>query len=276
MMDPRLQIRVQRYGWDAAASHYHAGWQEQLKPAHDTLLEMAQIQPGDRVIETACGSGMVTTRLAKIVGQDGHVIATDLSQGMIDDLKRRMTEAGIGNVEACRMPAEKLDHPDDTFDAAICALGLMYMPDPEKAVEEMTRLVAPGGTVSATVWGERRNCGWADVFPIVDARVASEVCPMFFGTGAPNALVTLLEKAGLTDVTEHRQSDLLSFRDEKAMLDAVLMGGPVALAVKRFDDATLSEVCHDFLNSVAAFRAPDGRYHIPGEFVSVSARVPGA
>ena len=49
---------------------------------------------------------------------------------------------------------------------------------------QMARVAAPGGTVAATIWGERRNCGWAEVFPIVAARVASEVCPMFFGTGA--------------------------------------------------------------------------------------------
>lgn len=102
-----------------------------------------------------------------------------------------------GNVEAARMPADKLDVPDKTYNAAICALGLMYMPDPAAAVSEMARGVAAGGTVAATAWGERRKCGWSEVFPIVDSRVASEVCPMFFGTGAPNALKRLFEDAGL-------------------------------------------------------------------------------
>ncbi|MEM6323188.1 MAG: methyltransferase domain-containing protein [Pseudomonadota bacterium] len=273
MMDARLQIRVQRYGWDAAASHYHTGWEQQLKPAQDTLLRMADIKPGQNVIETACGSGMVTLRLANAVGSTGLVTATDLSQGMLDDLTSRIEASKVTTVTTFRMPAEKLDQPDSVFDAAICALGLMYTPDPAKAIAEMARVVAPGGTVAALVWGERRNCGWAEVFPIVDARVASEVCPMFFGTGAPNALARLFEQTGMKEIKERRQSELLRFKNETAVLDAVLMGGPVALAVKRFDDAIWQEVCREFLRSVATFRNSDGSYEIPGEFVCVSAQV---
>jgi ubiquinone/menaquinone biosynthesis C-methylase UbiE len=179
-MDARLQLRVQRYGWDAAASHYHSGWEAQLRPAHDQLLSVAEIAPGQRIIETACGSGLVTLRLAAMVGPQGRILATDLSQGMLDDLRARLDAGSVETIEVSRMPAEELDVPDATYDTALCALGLMYTPDPDRAVAEMARVVAPGGTVAATVWGERRNCGWAEVFPIVDARVASEVCPMFF------------------------------------------------------------------------------------------------
>ena len=268
-MDARLQLRVQRYGWDAAASHYHTGWEEQLRPAHDQLLTMAKLTPGQRIIETACGSGLVTLRLADAVGAKGHVLATDLSQGMIDDLQLRLDGNPLTNVEAKRMPAEKLDVLDGAFDAAICALGLMYTPDPAAAVVEMARAVAPGGVVAATVWGERKNCGWADVFPIVDVRVASEVCPMFFGTGAPNALTRLFKNAGLEQVEETRQSEELFFRSEADVVDAVLLGGPVALAVKRFNEDIWQEVRQEFLSSVAEYKCSDGSYRIEGEFVTV-------
>ncbi len=131
--------------------------------------------------------GLFTRRIAEKVGAKGYVLATDLSEGMLEDLQMRCEEDTLATIETKRMPAEKLDLTDGSFSAAICALGLMYTPDPAAAVAEMARVVSPGGTVAATVWGERRHCGWAEVFPIVDARVASEVCPMFFGTGAPNA-----------------------------------------------------------------------------------------
>lgn len=268
-MDARLQLRVQRYGWDAAVAHYHTGWEAQLRPAHNQLLGMAGLSVGQRIVETACGSGLVTMRLAEDVGLKGYVLATDLSQGMIDDLQARLDSRPLTNVETKRMPAERLDVPDGAFDAAICALGLMYTPDPAAAVVEMARAVAPGGTVAATVWGERKNCGWADVFPIVDARVASEVCPLFFGTGAPGALIRLFENAGLKRVEEHRQFEKLIFRSEADVVDAVLLGGPVALAVKRFDKDTWREVRQEFLSSVSEYKCSDGTYRIEGEFVTV-------
>ncbi len=273
-MDPRLQLRVQRYGWDAAAPYYNAGWEAQLRPAHDQLVRMAGVTAGQSVIETACGSGLVTRRLAETVGPEGHILATDLSQGMIDDLRTRSWFGTSATIEAERMAAEGLNIPDGTFDAAICALGLMYTPDPPLAVAEMARCVVPGGSVTATVWGERRNCGWADVFPIVDARVASEVCPMFFGTGAPGALTRIFENAGLGQVREHRQVETLTFRSENAVVDAVLLGGPVALAVKRFSDDVWQDVRQEFLASISEYKQSDGSYRIAGEFVTAKGTRP--
>lgn len=252
-MDARLRLRVQRYGRDAAVAHYHTVREAQLRPAHKLLLEMARPKPGQRIFETACGSDLFTRRIAEKVGAGGYVLATDLSPGMIDDLQMRIEDDSIATVEAKRMSVEKLDVFDGVFAAAIGALGLMYTPDPAAAVAEMTRVVAPGGTVAATVWGERRNCGWAEVFPIVDARVASEVCPIFFGTGAPNALVRLFENTGLTQVEKHRQFEILTFKSKVDVVDAVLLGGPVALAVKRSDKDVWQEIRQEFLSSVVEY-----------------------
>ncbi len=268
-MDPRLQIRVQRYGWDAASEYYHDGWKVQLRPAHDTLLRMAELKEGQIVIEIACGTGLVTCRIADAVGSDGSVLATDLSDKMVDDLRQRAVGLGYTMIRAERMSAEKLGVEDSVFDAAVCALGLMYVPDPRGAVKEMMRSIKPGGTVTATVWGERKNCGWAEVFPIVDARVASEVCPLFFGTGAKGALAMDFAAAGLSEIKEHRQSETLYFHDAEELLTSVLLGGPVALAVKRFSKPVWQEVQSEFLNSVRDCKHPDGSYEIPGEFVTV-------
>jgi len=268
-MDGRLQTRVQRYGWDAAAAYYHDGWQAQLRPAHDLLLDIVALAPGQRVVETACGTGLVTSRIADAVGPEGSVLATDLSGNMIEELGRILEASAYPTVLAKRMAADRLDVPDSAFDVGICALGLMYVPDPRTAVAELARVVRPGGVVAATVWGERRNCGWAEVFPIVDARVASEVCPMFFATGAKRALVTNFENAELQEVQERRQFETLSFRTAEDVVNSVLLGGPVALAVKRFSDEVWDEVKKEFLASVSDYRNSDGSYHIPGEFLTV-------
>ena len=267
-MEPKLQIRVQRYGWDAASELYEDGWRGPLAPAQQTLLRVASIRPGERVIEAACGSGLVTTAIARAVGASGQVLATDLSQNMVDLTARTCAEAGCDWVATARRSADDLGE-EGGFDAAVCALGLMYVPDPGKAAVSMTGAVRPGGRVVATVWGERRNCGWAEIFPIVDARVVSEVCPLFFASGAPGSLKRDFEQAGLRDIEEHRQREVLEFADERSLLSAMLLGGPVALAVKRFTPETMKEVEAEFLDSVKDHRASDGSYRIPGEFVTV-------
>jgi SAM-dependent methyltransferase len=269
-VDAKLQLRIQRYGWDAASDHYEDGWRGPLAPAQATLLAAAALKPGERVIEAACGSGLVTRAIAAAVGPSGEVLATDLSQNMVDLTARVCAQEGLDWVRTARMGADELHVDEGGFDAALCALGLMYVPDPRAALSSMRRAVRPGGRVVATVWGERRHCGWADIFPIIDARVSSEVCPMFFGSGGPGALCRDFEMAGLTDLMEHRQQETLEFADEQTLLTAMLVGGPVAMAVKRFDGPTRSAVQREFLASVASHRTTDGRYRIPGEFVTVA------
>jgi ubiquinone/menaquinone biosynthesis C-methylase UbiE len=167
---------------------------------------MVALKQGESVLETARGSGLVTLRIAEVVGKRSNVFATDLSGAMFADLKVRLAERAVANVRTARMAAEQLDVPDAAFDAAVCTLGLMYTLEPSVAVSGMARAVKHGGRVAVTVWGERRNCGWVEVFPIVDRRVASEVCPLFFGTGAPGMLAGLFARAGLTAVREVRLS----------------------------------------------------------------------
>jgi hypothetical protein len=108
--------------------------------------------------------------------------------------------------------------------------------------------------------------------PIVDVRVVSEVCPLFFATGAPAALRRAFEAAGLNDVREHRHKEVLEFENERTLLSAMLLGGPVALAVKRFTPEAMTEVERAFLATVQQHCATDGRYFIPGGFVTAAGR----
>jgi len=277
-MDAKVQRWVQRHGWDRAVEHYQVFWRDQLRPAHDAVLAAARLEPGESIVEIACGTGMITLPAAAAVGRNGRVVATDISARMVEDTARRAREQGHRQVEVLRCDAESLSEAlagREPFDAAVCSLGLMYVPEPAEAIAEMARALRPGGRAVVAVWGERRNCGWASIFPIVDSRVASDVCPLFFSLGGPGGLARLAEQAGLSDVTERRIDCRLVYDNDAAALGAAFLGGPVALAYSRFDADTKASAAVDYLESIAPFRDGDG-YRIPGEFVIVAARRPAA
>ncbi|MCH8950040.1 MAG: methyltransferase domain-containing protein [Chloroflexi bacterium] len=265
-MEPRLQRRVQRYGWDKAVDFYEDSWREQLRPAQELLLKLAALQTGERVLDVACGTGLVSFRAAEAVVPDGEVVATDISQGMVDAAAKIAAQRGIGNVSFERMDAEDLKMPEASFDVALCALGLMYVPDPPKALREQHRLLKPGGRAVVAVWGARDKCGWAEIFPITDARVESEVCPMFFQLGTGEGMKITFELAGFQGVAYERISTVIEFAGGEEAISAAFMGGPVALAYSKFDDETKEAVHKEYLDSIEAYRDGDG-YRVPGEFV---------
>lgn len=270
-MDARLQRRIQRYGWDKASSVYEDGWAFQLRPAHRKLLDAASLQPGERVVDVAAGTGLVSLEAAARVAPGGHVLGTDLSEEMVRRARELARWRGVENASFERMDASALDVPDDGLDAALCALGLMYVPEPEAALAEMRRVTRPGGRIVAAVWGERRRCGWSRIFEIVDARVHSEVCPLFFRLGTGEALARAMRQVGLVDVRAERLETELCYASAGEAIVAAFDAGPVALAYSRFDETTRSHVHREYLASIAPYRAGAG-YAIPGEFVIASGR----
>ena len=272
-MDARLQRRVQRYGWDLAAEAYARHWHGPLAGVQGELLTLAAPAPGDAVLDVACGTGVVSVAAARAVGPAGRVLGVDLADAMVQASRQRARGLGLGQAAFERMDAEQLQLPDASFDLALCALGLMYVPDSDSALRELHRVLRPGGRVVLAVWGERARCGWAPLFGIVDAEVRSEVCPLFFGLGQGDALARRCASAGLQVILQRRRSDLLDYTDAADACAAAFSGGPVALAWSRFDATVRERVQTRYLESIAPSRHGLG-YRVPAEYLIVVAERP--
>ena len=265
-MEPALQRRVQRYGWDKASGYYEAYWQKQLYPAQQKLLQLANIKKGDKIIDIACGTGLVSFPAAEQTGDKGFVLANDISDKMVEAGNGTAKERKLSNISFQRMDAEELTVEDESFNIALCALGLMYFPDPLKAMKEMHRSLKPGGHAVVAVWGRRKNCGWAEVFEIVDRRVASEVCPMFFNLGNEGTLQQYLKAGGFKNISIERINTVLDYSSGEEACGAAFLGGPVALAYSKFSDDVRKEACEEYIESIKSYKETDG-FHVPGEFV---------
>jgi ubiquinone/menaquinone biosynthesis C-methylase UbiE len=146
-----------RMEWSAAAP----GWKKYgkdmfkwLAPVSDQLIRSAGITSGQTVLDVATGTGQPALTIAKIVGQNGKVIGVDLSPEMIEVAKEEAAHQGLTNAFFKVVKDESLSmFSDNTFDSVVCRNGLMFMPDPVKALKAFLRVLKPGGKASVTVWG---------------------------------------------------------------------------------------------------------------------------
>src|SRR5438045_8062585 len=119
---------------------------------------------------------------------------------------------------------------------------------------------------AASVCVHRDNCVWSAFFEIVDKRVSSEVCPMFFNLGNRDMLKRSFEAAGFSRVALERLQTHLIYDSDDEACGAAFAGGPVALAYHKFSQQTKDEAHAEYLDSIKPFRRDNG-YAVPGEFV---------
>ncbi len=141
--------------WQTAAEAWYR-WSPTLNQwlgkATETMLEMAGISTGHRVLDVAAGAGEQSITTAKKVGVTGYVLATDISSNILEFAKQMAKQAGLENIETKVMDGENLTVPDSTIDAVISRVGLIYFPDQQRALKEMLRVLKPGGKVAAIVY----------------------------------------------------------------------------------------------------------------------------
>ncbi len=165
------------------------------------MLDLARIQPGQRILDVAAGAGEPAVSAAERVGPGGYVLATDISEGIIELARQVARERGLQQVETRAMDAEKLDLPDASFDAVLCRLGLMYMPHPVTALREWRRVLRPGGRVAVAVFSTPDQNSWG-ALPASIIRRRAQLAPPApgqpgpFSLGGTGVLETMFREAG--------------------------------------------------------------------------------
>jgi SAM-dependent methyltransferase len=253
-----------------AAHAYDADWREQLSAARAEVMALASLEPGERVLDVACGTGLVTLHAACAVGDHGMAVGIDLSAEMVRIARQRALAAQVTNVCFEHMGAETLDLPDASFDVALCALGLMYMPDPARAVLEMLRVLRPGGRLVFRCGASPRAAAGLPSWPSSTPRSPASCAPCSSVLGREHALARLCADAKLDVVAHRRIEATLHFVDADAACHAVFVGGPVALAWSRFSADAKVRARARYLHAITPWRHGVG-YAMPGEFVFVAA-----
>jgi SAM-dependent methyltransferase len=175
-----------------------------LAEVTDTMLDMAGVDAGVRVLDLACGAGSQSLRAAERVGPNGRVVACDISATMLAQVRKAAKRKGLRNIETLECAAEDLPATAGPFDAAISRLGLMLFPAPKQALQAVRQVLKPNARISALVFTTPAANPFMSKPMQILLRHAGEQPtpgkPGIFALGGPGALESLLKDSGLAAV----------------------------------------------------------------------------
>ena len=183
------------------------------------VAEATRVAPGDRVLDVACGTGVLAREVKDRVGPSGSVVGLDLNPGMLAVAAQR--EPGITWQEG---PAESIPYGDGLFDAVVSQFGLMFFVDRHGALREMWRVLRPRGSLAVAVWDSLENtpayAAEVELFRRMAGERAAAVLHAPFVLGDPGVLRKLFTAAGIPAPVVSARPGLGRFGSVRAMIDA--------------------------------------------------------
>jgi SAM-dependent methyltransferase len=262
----------------AAWARWHAKITAQQVNMREALIQHARLEPGMRVLDLACGTGDPALELARRIGPEGHLTATDLSAQMLEVCRKNASAAGLANVDFAVADAEDLRFPAASFERVTSRLGVMYFVDVQRALAEIRRVLVPGGVVALQVWGPPGESPYfsSAVGPFMQ-RLAPPPpppdAPSPLRFAPPGKLLDALTAAGFRDTREELRSMVLPWPGSPDELWQHIYDIAIPLR-PLFDGLSGDERATALAESVAGFaKYYDGNtVNVPASIVTVSAR----
>jgi SAM-dependent methyltransferase len=243
----------------------------------DWMVARLDPQPGQTILELGAGTGETGFAAARLVGDGGRLISTDLPPAMVEVAKRRAQELGIDNAEFRVIDAQHNDLEDGSVDGILCRWAYMLMPDPAAALAESRRVLRPGGRLALAAMGGPAQNPWAS--SVAKSIVGLGLIPPM-DPGAPGGLFSLAEherlrellaRAGFDDVRIEDMEFHLRFADFDDYWSFIMeFAGAVAILLRSFSDEERAAVREATVRATEGFRT-DGGYDLPGLSVNALA-----
>jgi ubiquinone/menaquinone biosynthesis C-methylase UbiE len=197
--------------WRESAFYWqkHAGTiRTMFRPITQALIESSDIVEGDAVLDVAGGAGEPSLTIAETVGPTGSVTYTDVTAEMVTAAQSEAQRHGVTNIAFRQCAADSLPFENDSFDAVVCRLGVMFFPDPLAGLREMLRVTKHQGVLSLAVWDKGELNPFSYLITDVLARhfgaatPADPNAPGAFRFAEHGSLARILAEAGAVDVSE--------------------------------------------------------------------------
>jgi len=220
------------------------------------VADAAHIKSGDRVLDVACGTGVLAREAAERVGQTGHVAGLDPHAGML-----AVAKSVSPLIDWEQGTAEALPFADGSFDAVVCQFGLMFFPDRNKAIREMLRVMAPGGYCAVAVWDTLENApAFAALVALLDriaGNAAGDALRAPFALGDRQALAALFSGAGAGSVNLATRKGTARFPSAHEFVEAEIKGWLPVMGVT-LPEPTINRVLAEAQSILARHATPAG------------------
>lgn len=220
------------------------------------LADAADIRQGQHTLDVACGTGILTRVIAERVGTDGSVSGVDVNPGMLAVANRIAPE-----IEWREGDAEALPYEDDSFDAVFCQFGLMLFSSPKTALQEMKRVLRPGGHLAVAVFGSLDDlpayAAIADVYERVVDKSVGDALRIPFSMGDTDVLASVFASAGISSVKMTTEAGMARFSSVRNMVLSDVMGW-FPFAGIHLDEDTIDVVTEEAKIALKAFQTPNG------------------
>jgi SAM-dependent methyltransferase len=207
-------------------------------PLARLFLASIPLRAGERVLDVACGTGVVARRAAPRVAPSGKVVGLDVNEGMLAVARAHAPEDGVP-IEWKQGDATALPFADGAFDVVLCQQGLQFFPDKSRALREMHRVLVPGGILALNVWGKasRYNVALAEALASYhDVNVANRsLAP--FALADFQAVRTLVMDAGFSKIELRTAVVMRRVQPSQEWLLQDTAGQPYAAAISGMDSA---------------------------------------
>ena len=241
---------------DAAAAYEQSFVPALFQQWAPRVVAAARLQPGQRILDVACGTGVLAREAAARVGPAGLVAGLDSNRGMVTVASRLEPR-----VQWHTGTAEALPFPDASFDAVLSQFGLMFFSDRTRALREMLRVLVPGGQLAIAVWDTVANipayAAEVALLQRVAGQSAADALRAPFVLGDPKELTSLFVNAGVANVGVNTEHGTARFPTLRAMVEADLRGWLPVLGIVLSEDQ-IARILEQAPSMLRAFVTVDG------------------
>jgi SAM-dependent methyltransferase len=259
--DPQRFSKFEHDAWEEISHGYEQHFARLTSQSVDAVLNSAEVRSGKVVLDVCCGPGMLTaaaqSRGAQSKGIDFSAEAVEVARSNVPD------------AEFQKGDAQSLPFPDSTFDSVVCGFGIIHVPDPQKALSEMYRVLKTGGRVAVSVWeAPNANNGFGLLFGSIKANADMSVDlphgPDFFQFSDHAKMSDALLGIGFSNPSINTVDQFWELKDANGLITSIMEGAVRARALIMAQTDNIQEAISETVNAgMGAYSSTDGKYRVP-------------